>query len=389
MNDQLYLFIIWEKSRHKSDLIINDIKTKFVIKEIFEVKWNEEYFLNNLIRFYGNSLPDVKKKALLSGTGSFLLILVQDQNPNFIDDIGIYGKLKINENIVKNKKKYRKWIGKEYSIHGSISEKETNHDLTLLLGKTSFEVANELPVHWNGSIKKLELDLFGHGGWNNMRQFFKMLNGTIKYVILRNFEDLPEKFSSDEHNDIDILTNDTIIVPYVCMTSGNSPPKEKLPGSIKIGKKIALIDWKHPGDEYYDKRWYENILKKIVLHKNGFYVPSSEDYFYTLFYHAIFHKKKISDDYRKKLLKLANELNITKVSENMLNDFNLSKKFIESYIHKMKYRHTDSSIYKLTNNELIRLIKTAKFLLKTQGTLFLLNEIKGKIKRIIGKNNLN
>ena len=65
MNDQLYLFIIWEKSRHKSDLIINDIKTKFVIKEIFEVKWSEEYFLNNLIRFYGKSLPDVKKRYCL------------------------------------------------------------------------------------------------------------------------------------------------------------------------------------------------------------------------------------------------------------------------------------------------------------------------------------
>ena len=385
MNEQLYLFIIWEKSRYKSDLIIDDIKTRFVIKEIFEIKWSKEYFLNNLIRFYGNSLPDVKKKALLSGTGPFLLIIIQDQNPNFIDDVGIYGKLKINENMSKNKEKYRKWIGEKYSIHGSISEKETNHDLTLLLGKTSFEIVNELPIHWDGSIKKLELDLFGHGEWNDMPQFLKMLNGTIKYSILRNFEDLPEKFSSDEHNDIDILTNDSIIVPYVCMTSGNTPPKEKLPGSIRIGEKIALIDWKHPGDKYYDKRWYEDILKRVVLHKKGFYVPSPEDYFYTLFYHAIFHKKKISNDYMKKLLKLANELNITKISEEMLNDFDLSKKFIENYIHKMKYRHTDSSIYKLTNNELIRLIKTAKFLLKTQGTLFLLNEIKDKVKRIIRK----
>ena len=376
MNEQLYLFIIWEKSRYKSDLIIDDIKTRFVIKEIFEIKWSKEYFLNNLIRFYGNSLPDVKKKALLSGTGPFLLIIIQDQNPNFIDDVGIYGKLKINENMSKNKEKYRKWIGEKYSIHGSISEKETNHDLTLLLGKTSFEIVNELPIHWDGSIKKLELDLFGHGEWNDMPQFLKMLNGTIKYSILRNFEDLPEKFSSDEHNDIDILTNDSIIVPYVCMTSGNTPPKEKLPGSIRIGEKIALIDWKHPGDKYYDKRWYEDILKRVVLHKKGFYVPSPEDYFYTLFYHAIFHKKKISNDYMKKLLKLANELNITKISEEMLNDFDLSKKFIENYIHKMKYRHPNSSVYKITNNEFIRLIKTANFLLKTQGILFLLNEIK-------------
>ena len=389
MNNQLYLFIIWEKSRHKSNLIINDIKTKFVIKEIFEVKWSEEYFLNNLIRFYGYALPDVKKKALLSGTGPFLLILVQDQNPNFIENVGFYGKLKTNENISKNKMKYRKWIGEKYSIHGSISEKETNHDLTLLLGKTALEIINELPDHWDGTIKQLELDLFGHGGCKNMRQFLKMLNGTIKYIILRNFEELPEKFISNEHNDIDILTNDTIIVPFVCMIAGKNLPNEKLPGSVKIGENVVAIDWKHPGDKYYDKRWYDNILKKAVLHKNGFYVPSSEDYFYTLFYHAIFHKKKISEDYRNKLLKLAAELNITEVSENMLNNFDLSKKFIESYLHKMKYRHTYSSIYKLTNNEFLRLIKTTKFLLKTQGTLFVLNEIKNKVKRVIEKNNLN
>ncbi|MCH7648813.1 MAG: hypothetical protein IIA83_09425, partial [Thaumarchaeota archaeon] len=205
------------------------------------------------------------------------------------------------------------------------------------------------------------------------------------YVILRNFENLPEEFVSNEHNDIDILTDDTIIVPYVCITTCKTTPTEKLPGMIKIGKNLVPIDWKHSDDIYYDKRWYENILKNRVIHKNGFYVPSLEDYFYSLFYHAVFHKKKISNDYRRKLLKLANELNITEVSENMLNNFDLSKKFIENYIHKMRYRHTNSSIYKLTNNEFLRLVKTAKFLLKTQGALFLLNEINSKMKRVILK----
>ncbi|MCH7648147.1 MAG: hypothetical protein IIA83_06040, partial [Thaumarchaeota archaeon] len=180
MKNQLYLFIIWEKSRHKSDIIINDIKTKFVIREIFEIHWSKEYFQNNLIRFYGQALPDTKKKTLNSGMGAFLLILVNDPNPVFRNEIGVYGKLKINENISKNKMKYRNWIGKEFSIHGSISEKETEHDLILLLGKTSLEVANELPDHWDSSIKQLELDLFGHGGCKNMSEFLKMLNGTIK-----------------------------------------------------------------------------------------------------------------------------------------------------------------------------------------------------------------
>ena len=37
MENQLYLFIIWEQSRNKSDDIISDIQSKFIIREIFEI----------------------------------------------------------------------------------------------------------------------------------------------------------------------------------------------------------------------------------------------------------------------------------------------------------------------------------------------------------------
>ena len=63
MDNNLHLFIIWDQSRNKSEEIINDIKSNFVIKEIFEIFWNNENFQNNLIRFYGNSLPNPKKKT--------------------------------------------------------------------------------------------------------------------------------------------------------------------------------------------------------------------------------------------------------------------------------------------------------------------------------------
>ena len=60
MEEQFYLFIIWEQSRKKSDEIISDIQSKFIIREIFEITWSEKYFLNNLRRFYGYALPDPK-----------------------------------------------------------------------------------------------------------------------------------------------------------------------------------------------------------------------------------------------------------------------------------------------------------------------------------------
>ena len=145
MENQLYLFIIWEQSRNKSDDIISDIQSKFIIREIFEITWSEKYFLNNLVRFYGYALPDPKKKTLLCGTGSFLLIIVEDKNPIFIDEINFHGKVKKNKNMSSQKMKYRELVGKEFAIHGSISEKETNYNLTLLLHKTTTELQKELP----------------------------------------------------------------------------------------------------------------------------------------------------------------------------------------------------------------------------------------------------
>ena len=37
---RLYVFIIWEKSRGQTQNILDDLKKKFVIREIFEVEWN-------------------------------------------------------------------------------------------------------------------------------------------------------------------------------------------------------------------------------------------------------------------------------------------------------------------------------------------------------------
>lgn len=382
MEEQFYLFIIWEQSRKKSDEIISDIQSKFIIREIFEITWSEKYFLNNLRRFYGYALPDPKKKTLLCGTGSFLLIIIEDKNPKFVTESNFYGVLTKNENIAKYKMKYREMVGTEFSIHGSISVKETNHDVTLLLHKTLLELQNVLPKKWDGTIRKMDLDLFGYDGWDNLEQFFRMLNGTIRYVVLRNFDDLTEKFSSEEHNDIDILTDGDIQLPYVCMTSNSVYSKGKMPRII-INQNVIPIDWKRSGDNFYDKRWYEDVLNGRVLHKNGFYVPNPFDHLHTLFYHMIFHKEKISKEYKEKILSLANDLNINEISNDMLNDFDASKEYIEKYMGKMGYEHPTSFSYKMKNNEFSRLAKFSSYIIKKQGLLFFIKEFQGKISRSV------
>ena len=167
---ETYIFIIWEKARTKENHIIDDLGKNFIIREVIEVFWTKDEFLNNLKRFYGQSLPDAKEKAEICGMGSFLLIVVSDINPKFIEPSKSRVSSErdyVNVNIFNSKEKYRKLIGKNFTVHSSISKNETEHNLTLLFGKNLEDFTKELPDTWDKTTKKFESDLIGTNSWKN------------------------------------------------------------------------------------------------------------------------------------------------------------------------------------------------------------------------------
>lgn len=383
MNSELYIFVIWESGRSKQDFLFKELKKKFVIRDVYEITWNEKNFLNNMRRFYGPKLGDVDKKVSMCGTGPFLLILISDRSPVFRKRRTSKGMEIVNINLYDYKKIYRNLTGLGYAIHSSVTYKETNDDLTLLLGKNLHDIIKEIPEIWNGSIKKLECDLIAQDGWEDFNQLFYVLNSTTNYVVLRNFEDLTEKFLTYEHNDIDIMTDDFLRIPYLT-NGGKSPFNDIFPQTVKISKKLIPFHFEHPRDGNYDEKWATDVLKRRVLY-NGFYVPNKEDYFYTLLYHALFHQKNISDEYKKKLNTLADELSLNEITEKTLNDLDNSKKVIEKYMTRMGYHHTNSTGYKIIHNKFLRFAKTGIYLWRVHGMNFLLTAIKIKIQRTITK----
>ena len=64
------------------------------------------------------------------------------------------------------------------------------------------------------------------------------------------------------------------------------------------GKQISF-DIREVGDNYVDTKWESDILKRRILSESGLYVPSKDDHFYSLIYHAIIQKKDISETYVK------------------------------------------------------------------------------------------
>ncbi|WP_179362870.1 hypothetical protein [Nitrosopumilus oxyclinae] len=360
---------------------MEEIKKKFIIRDVYEIKWATKNFSDNMKRFYGPKLGNVLTKTSDCGTGPLLLIVISDPNPKFGKRRTSNGMELVNINLFDNKKLYRKLTGVGYAIHSSITDKETNDDLTMLLGKNVSDLSKNLPKNWDGKIKKLESDLIGQNEWKDMNQLFYVLNSTTNYVVLRNFEKLPENYQNYDHNDIDILTDDFLRIPYIA-NGGKSSFNKEFPPFVKVGGKSIKFDFGYPEDNYFDKKWAYDILNRRVF-EHGLYIPSKEDYFYSLFYHAVFHQQKISDEYKNKLTKLSIELKLSKINSSIFDDIEESKKFIEKYMKNKGYLHTFSKKYRIFHNPVFRLVKVAILLWKTQGMNFLLTASKNKFKKFI------
>lgn len=381
MKGELNSFIIWEKTRKNTDEILQRMRKKFDIREIYEITWNPEKFPKNLRRFYGANLPKPLRKTSECGVGSFLLVLVIDTNPKHGMRRTSNGMQLVNTNIYDEKMKFRKMLSGEYPIHSAIHQKEVNHDLTMLLNKNINDVLSNLPEKWDGRFKEIKSDLVGTNGWKDLNELFYVLNYTTNYVILRNFEEFPEKIKLKEHKDIDILTDDLLQLPYVLDQRKSTKNEITVPSTVKIGGEEILFDIRYVRDSYYDEKWSKDILSRRILSPKGFYVPDTKDHFYSLLYHMIIHKSKLSNEYTHKLYDLASILQIKDIQKETFSDFDKLKMILDNYMKEMNYDYTDSFRYKIKHNELIRLYHVSRIIVKTEGINYLFRAIKGKLKR--------
>ena len=116
-----------------------------------------------------------------------------------------------------------------------------------------------------------------------IEDFFQNLNDqNIKYSLLRWFEDLPEIQSNE---DIDLLIEDYDLEKV-------QKTIDKQPGIIPfdIYSKTGIPGSDFQSLPYYSLSLAEKTLNETILYKNKFKVPTRENYFYLLAYHAVFHK---------------------------------------------------------------------------------------------------
>ena len=297
---EIHLFIIWSKANTKKKKILSDIVNKFTILDVYNISWTKEKFSENLSRFYGQNLPANSKKEQHCGNETFTCIIVKDFNPKYERRQTSKGLRIVNVNLFDSKKLYRLWTGGGHKIHATDNTKESKIQLMLLL-KKKYNYYSTSNKTFNKE-KQCNQDLIGTNGWESFEEVFDILNNTISYVILRNFETIHDEMNS-LHPDVDILTDSQDEVISLLNAKKTIHKKHRVQHKVLINKKEMNFDLRFVGDNYYDVNWQKNILS-TRFKQEFYYRPSEINYFFSLLYHALLHKPNFGYDYHRRLLEI-------------------------------------------------------------------------------------
>lgn len=160
--------------------------------------------------------------------------------------------------------------------------------------------------------------------WKDFREFIAHANLHCEWLVLRNFEYLPDDFFEND-KDVDILCLDLehfVTTMGLIKRSWGVAAYKGIIGGIEVDFDLRFL-----GDGYYDKLWQAQMLKNKEFTADGVPRMSNEDYFYSLVWHAKLQKKVVKDVYVPRLYSLACELGIE--------GYQLESVFDDQYVAKL------------------------------------------------------
>lgn len=137
---------------------------------------------------------------------------------------------------------------------------------------------------------------------NSIRQFFSYLNDiNFKYVVLRNWENLPNDVHLGEHSDLDLLVYDYDHFFELFPKAQKVYALPRVRTKIPIADSYLYADVRFVGDNYYPEHFEKSILESREWHERGFFTCDYTHHVAALAYHAVHHKNCIAPEYKKYL----------------------------------------------------------------------------------------
>src|SRR5690242_8657391 len=110
----------------------------------------------------------------------------------------------------------------------------------------------------------------------SIRQFFSYLNDiNFKYVVLRNWENLPNDCHLGEHSDLDLLVYDFDHFFEVFPQAEKIYALPRVRVRIPIAESFLYVDVRYVGDDYYPESFEKSILENREWFERGFYTPDA------------------------------------------------------------------------------------------------------------------
>lgn len=343
---ETHLLILWSEAFHIKQNALENIEAKFTVRRVFNVCWSKADFNDNLRVFYAHSQKDLSPQAyekLLEskkkhcGEGVFWLVVFDDPSPVYEERNTSDGMRPVNINVFDFKQKLRVQTDGGHKVHATDNTFESNKDLTLLLGVNLEDFDKTYP---GSSLDEIEIttNCTGVGGYRDISQLFYVLNNTIDYCVMRNYECLPDTYTLEGHGDIDLLVEHLNYVVYLTNAQSLFPElKYRVHYNIRIGEQDIPFDFRFLGDDYYDLKWELDILKNKRVFNEVIYVPDPVNYFYSLLYHAYIHKAKVRDDYHQRLQPLGDAAGIDYHKDL---SFAEVREILDAYMEQKGYSYT-------------------------------------------------
>ena len=138
-----------------------------------------------------------------------------------------------------------------YKIHGTDNIQETKNNLRCL---------------------GLFQQYYKQKNFNDINHVFDTLNSCpkLEWMVMRNYEQMPNNLLIDEHLDIDLLVNDYFLVKNILDADSATEYTYddggcRILNYVYINNSMVLFDFRYIGDNYYDIQFQKDIFHKLFF----------------------------------------------------------------------------------------------------------------------------
>lgn len=127
----------------------------------------------------------------------------------------------------------------------------------------------------------------------SLKELFKRMHDVdYQYVVLRNFENLPDSVEYGDHSDLDLLVYDYSHWRELFPEALPQYPLPRVRLKIPIADTYIFADIRSTGDGYYPADFQQAILEHKEWNDRGFWTPSPLHHKLALAYHVVHHKNQ-------------------------------------------------------------------------------------------------